>query len=77
MRYVVQGTEFSAVLGHEAFKLRTKRDRLLGVYFMKDREGEEGRGHLRSGEESGGVTQPPVLAGEDGQPGRTQGQDQN
>lgn len=64
-------------LDHEVLKLRTKRHQLPGDYFMKGREGKgEGRGHLRSGEESGGVAQPPTLAGGDGQPGHVQGQDQ-
>lgn len=44
-------------LSHES---RMKRDQFLGVDSMKGREEEEVRGHLRSGEKSGGVGQPPM-----------------
>lgn len=51
-----------------------KRDQFLRVDSMKERE-EEVRGHLKSGEKSGGVGQPPMWRGGD-QPGHVQGQDQ-
>lgn len=51
-----------------------KRDQFLRVDSMKERE-EEVRGHLSSGEKSGGVGQPPMWRGGD-QPGHVQGQDQ-
>ena len=61
-------------LSHEAPESRMKRDQFLGVDSMKGRE-EEVRGHLTSGEKSGGGGQPPMWRGGD-QPGHVQGQDQ-